>query len=77
MDVGQKFKSKAWNIWQRFEIIVMEKPKKSFSRVSILNFINLGPFDKTVGPGKKSKINKYRAYIPEFTVYILGDSGVF
>ena len=32
-------------------------------RFFILNLVNVGPFHKTVGPGKKSKINKYCEFL--------------
>ena len=37
--------------------------KEIFFLFFIINSINVGPSNKAVGPGKKSKINKHRAYI--------------
>ena len=42
-------KRRAWKIWQKFEFFVMI----FFSLCLILNLINVGPFKKAVGPGKK------------------------
>ena len=37
--------------------------KRIFFLILKLNLINIGPFNKAVGPEKKSKINKHRAYV--------------
>ena len=53
-----------WKIWQKFEVLFIEKKtRKSFFRFFILNLINERPFNKAVGPGKKIKNNKLRAYV--------------
>ena len=41
----------------------MKKQRKLFLPFLILNLINVGPFNKAVGPGKKSKVNKRRTYV--------------
>ena len=54
--------SRPWKIWQNFKISIESPrpPQKNNFRFFILNLINVGPFDKAVGHGKKFKINKCR-----------------
>ena len=58
IDVGQEIHGGTGKIWQKFEVFVMKKSEKN-SDV----WLNVGLFNKAVGPGKKSKINKCRAYV--------------
>ena len=53
---------RAWKIRQKFEVIVMKKKIYIFL-IFILNLINVGSFNKALGHGKESRINKLRAYV--------------
>ena len=55
-------KRRAWKIWQKIKVSCNEKTGKNF-RFFIINLINVGHFNKAVGPRKKSKINERRAYV--------------
>ena len=60
---NKKNKYRALKFGKNLRSFVMKKQRKLFLPFLILNLINVGPFNKAVGPGKKSKINKRRAYV--------------
>jgi hypothetical protein len=45
------------------EVFEMKKLKQNCFQILTLNLITIGPFNKAVGPGKKYKINKHKAYV--------------
>ena len=62
--LGKKNKRRVVNKRRAFQVFCSEKTGKIyFSNFLMLNLINVWPFNKLVGPGKKSKINKRRAYV--------------